>query len=349
MPPDVLAVLLSEGTLFVGPPDRLRAVVGAHRSSAAYSSCLSEILALRAEGWRVRGAAIAWGLESFGRATRSQHDLIGQIVGLVESGQLAVGFLPLFRDDPNGFDVPGEAKSRLWVYQLGAGPLKQAPTVAAAPRRPPVRRFQPRPAPSPAFQEEKKAKATGNRIDITFEPNKSKLIKKCNRVVHIQFNRQYADGKVIKPGDYYSGFKYQDAVTTDDGWVIDHLDGETTPDYQQGVGDGKKNGGTKDATIWDAPNTSGGDKGFYDQKSNPGGWKVVYYEFATFAWCMDGPDCGTWYEGVTWNYTKTSDDARDGNKGVSKVTNDNVATAPTASQLQAFAKFNKDKGYKPCS
>ena len=191
------------------------------------------------------------------------------------------------------------------------------------------------------------SKTSGNRIDIEFDPDKSSKVKKCEEIVHVQFIRMFSDGVAIKPGTYYSGFKFRDPVTTNDGWYVDHLKEEKTPDYQQGNGNGKKNGGTTKATIVDAPNTGGGDKGF-KSPTNPDGWKKVKYEFVAFAYCMKGDDCGKWYEGVQWEYKKTSDDHLGGKKGESKIINNNVTSKPTKSQLEAFEKFNKAKGFTPC-
>jgi hypothetical protein len=181
-----------------------------------------------------------------------------------------------------------------------------------------------------------------------FDPDKSSKVKKCEKIVHVQFTRTYADGKVIKRGDWYDGFKYHDAVTSDDGWSVDHVAGEATPDYQQGNGDGKKNGGSSKATIVDAPQSGGGNKRFFDPVTNPGGWKEYKAEFMSVAYCMKGDDCGKWYEGVQWEYTKTWEDQRDGKKGEAKITDKNVTTGPTKAQLEAFEKFNKAKGFTPC-
>jgi hypothetical protein len=194
-------------------------------------------------------------------------------------------------------------------------------------------------------------KTSGNRIDIKFDPSKSAKVKKCERIVHIQFVRTWADDKIIKRGDFLTLWKFHDHVTSDGGWSIDHLSGENTPDYQQGVGDGKKNGGVAKATMRDIPSNSGGDKGFYDPIANPAGWKKFVAEFDTFAYCMKGPDCGTWYEGMTWTYTKTWQDQRDGKLGISKVVKDTVTTGPTKSELAAFDKFNSaaKPPFKPCT
>jgi hypothetical protein len=192
--------------------------------------------------------------------------------------------------------------------------------------------------------------ASGNKIDIVFDPDKSKKVTKCEKIVHVQFVRNHVDGKVLTGKAYSSALAHKDdTVTSSDGWVVDSLASETTPDYQQGTGDGKKNGGSTKATMSDGPNTGGGDKGFYDASTNPDGHKTVRYEFATYSWCMKGPDCGKWYEGVTWEYVKTWEDQRDGKNGAAKLTNSEVTSAPTKGQVEAFDKFNKKHGFVPCS
>jgi|SRR5581483_5480622 len=201
---------------------------------------------------------------------------------------------------------------------------------------------------TPVTNPNEESATAGNSIDLVFDPDKSCKVIKCDKIVHVQFIRMFADGTEIKPGDYYSGYKYRDKVVASSGWWIDHLQGETTPDYQQGNGDGKKNGGSTKAKISDGPNTGGGDKGFYDATTNPQGWKNVTYKFATFAYCMKGPDCGKWYEGVTWEYAKTWEDQRDGKNGTSKIIDNNVTSGPSKDQLDAFDKFNKEKGFVPC-
>jgi hypothetical protein len=194
------------------------------------------------------------------------------------------------------------------------------------------------------------SKASGNRVDLVFDPDKSTKVTKCDEIVHVQFVRNHCDGTVITGAAYSSQLAHKDnSVTSSDGWAVDSLASETTPDYQQGVGVGKKNGGSTKAKMMDAPQTGGGDKGFYNASTNPTGWKTVRYEFVAIGWCKKGPDCGKWYEGISWEYVKTWEDARDGKAGVSKILNNNVTTGPTAGQKEAFDKMNKKKGYKPCA
>ena len=201
-------------------------------------------------------------------------------------------------------------------------------------------------APCPADE----SKASGNRVDLVFDPDKSSKVTKCEKIVHVQFVRNHCDGAVITGAAYSPALAHKDAsVTSSDGWAVDSLASETTPDYQQGTGVGKKNGGSTKATMMDAPQTGGGSKGFFDAVSNPSGWRTVRYEFATYGWCMKGTDCGKWYEGTTWEYVKTWEDARDGKDGTSTITGKNVTTGPTAGQKDAFAKMNSKKSFSPCT
>jgi hypothetical protein len=200
------------------------------------------------------------------------------------------------------------------------------------------------------------AKTQDNVIDFVFDPDKSTKVAKCDRIVHVQFIKMSVDGAVIKPGDLVDKFKHRDSATTDDGWYVDPSDaGFSTPDYQQtGVpsqvigNDGKKNGGAVKAKTQDSPNAQGDiKKGFYNATTNPSGWKEVVLDFATFGYCMAGPDCGKWYEGITWQYKKTSDEFYAGKTGTSTITNTCV-DGPSAQHLAAFDKFNKREGFTPC-
>jgi len=194
-----------------------------------------------------------------------------------------------------------------------------------------------------------------NSINIAFDPAKSTHDIKCSKIVHVQFNRRIADGKVIKPSESAPNLAFKDALTTKNGWTVDCMQSETTPDYQQGGGHGygdvgKKNGGTANATLFDAPSspTIAKNGGFYDAKTNPKGVKKYEIEFSAFAYCMAGADCGKWYEGVRWCYTKTYKDAANGDLGSSKVTK-NCVTGPSKEQLDAFNLFNTDRGFTPCA
>lgn len=193
-----------------------------------------------------------------------------------------------------------------------------------------------------------------NAITIVFHPPDSKVASDCAKIVNIQFLRILGDGKALKPGTYAPNFAFRDAVTTDAFWCIDFLDGETTPDYQQNNGqEGYINiAGSKDASMYDGPVAVGGYKRFYDPDKNPDGWKTVVYEFFTYAWCMasSGSDgqCDTWYEAISWTYSRDWEDAKNDRPGLAKIGDDNIAPPIKEELLAAFVKFNDAFGFVPC-
>jgi hypothetical protein len=194
------------------------------------------------------------------------------------------------------------------------------------------------------------AGGTTNRIDIEFDPSLSKKVKKCEKIVHVQFTRRFADGKKINVSEFDSRLAYKDKYTIKKGWCLDFLSGEVTPDYQQGVGEGSKNGSTTSATMTDIPDYSvGGDqKGFYDPISNKVGFKRIVLKFVAYAWCMKGPDCGKWYGGVKWEYVVTWKDVAAGRKGTAKKKG-TTSSGPSKEQLRSLDLFNKDNGFVPCT
>lgn len=107
-----------------------------------------------------------------------------------------------------------------------------------------------------------------NRVKLVFDPDESDDVTKCEIIGQVQVIQMFADGKPKKPGDYYAGFSYRDVAALDNGTYVDHLPAHTSPDYQSAAAGshGKKNGGSVKVVLHDAPNTVGGDKGFYDGK-----------------------------------------------------------------------------------
>lgn len=192
-----------------------------------------------------------------------------------------------------------------------------------------------------------------NRIRIAFNPDNSEECDSCAKIVSIQICKLYVtkgeEEVSIKPGAYSSTFNYRNECTTDDNWCLDFINGETTPDYQQGSGDGKKNGTSVNAVISDAPRTSGGDSGF-KSGSNPDGWEKFRARFYTYCWCMskDSDECGDWYEGISWEYVKTSEDHSSGRSGTSSILS-NEDPPPAETFRAAFDLFNAKKGFVPCS
>ena len=64
---------------------------------------------------------------------------------------------------------------------------------------------------------------------------------------------------------------------------------------------------------------------------------------------MKGTDCGNWYEGVKWKYTKTYTQHKKGETGDSTILDDDLSPPPSANHTAAFDKFNKNKVFTPCS
>ena len=134
MPPNVLSLPIVDGTLFIGPPDQVRSVLGALPASDLHASRLRDILERHAESWQVRNASVAWCLNRLGCLQEPERRLREQITRLVEQGSLAVGFAPLFRDDRRKYSLPSTSGGQLGVYQLAAGPGDAGGFTAQAPR-----------------------------------------------------------------------------------------------------------------------------------------------------------------------------------------------------------------------
>jgi hypothetical protein len=190
-----------------------------------------------------------------------------------------------------------------------------------------------------------------NRIRIEFVPAKSSRVTECDQIVDIQFVRIHANDQVLKPSDFYKPWVFRDPVATDELWWVDFLNGETTPDYQQGGAVGqvgfRKPAGDRDAWIPDAPQAAGGGTKGFKTPSNPTGWERVSFEFRTFCWCMWGPQCDVWYEGISWLYTKTYEDFAAGRPGVSSIEDNELVSFPPELD-EAFRKFNSNFGFQPC-
>ena len=93
--------------------------------------------------------------------------------------------------------------------------------------------------------------------------------------------------------------------------------------------------------LTDGPRNGGGKNGFYHKTSNPGGWKTCVLDFQVFAFCSKGLDCGEWYEGVAWRYTKTHKDQEKGTPGVATYVG--ALDKPDADFIAAFELFNKER------
>jgi len=204
-----------------------------------------------------------------------------------------------------------------------------------------------------------------NLIFFVFRPDKPLSgCNACRNLVHVQFVRTLADsgsGPVpIKESEFQgvAGMQF-DAVTEDkELWHVDqdHVAPSLQP-FLQGVDQSSENGcagfksfiASHSSWSFDQPSTAGGSKGFFDPSTKTGPWRTIMFQFATFAWCFRGSDCGTFYQGVSWRYTKTFEDHLKKRPGKTSVTFSDLMTQPTARQLEAFKKWNEQVGFDPCS
>jgi hypothetical protein len=74
----------------------------------------------------------------------------------------------------------------------------------------------------------------------------------------------------------------------------------------------------------------------------------VVFHFESYAFCAAGRKCGTWYDGVAWDYTKTAADEAAFHTGVVTVTGALAPPAPGANVIQAFNSYNQARGFVPC-
>lgn len=193
------------------------------------------------------------------------------------------------------------------------------------------------------------ASTAGNRIDFTFDPTTSSPTPNCDEIVIVQSILMRADGSAIMPGTYYTPWTCRSPAALGDGTYIDHDCPCITPYYTycfNGTA-GASNSVTRNATSIDAPQTAGGDKGFRSA-ANPTGWATVTYNFETYAFCAAGTDCGVWYDGVEWNYTKTAADHAAGRNGIATGTASLLPPDPGSTVVTAFNHFNSVKGFVPC-
>jgi hypothetical protein len=205
-------------------------------------------------------------------------------------------------------------------------------------------------APDEEEQTTASAHTAGNRIDITFDPSTTSPKPQCDRIILTQWIQMTADGSPIMPGTYYTPWVCRDPTALADATYLDHGSCAYKTPYpvDRGIGTpGSSNGTTTNATYFDAPTTGGGNRGF-NSATNPTGWNTVAYYFGNYAFCAAGQDCGTWYDGIAWNYTKTAADHAAGRDGVATATASLIPPGPGSRIVQAFDQYNSVKGFTPC-
>jgi hypothetical protein len=206
-------------------------------------------------------------------------------------------------------------------------------------------------ADDPGEQTTTSGSTSGNRIDVTFDPTSTTPTPDCDRLILTQWIQMTADGSPIMPGTYRTPWTCRDPTALSDCTYLDHGSCAYKTPYpvDRGIGSaGWSNAsGSSPATYHDAPTASGGDKGFRSS-SNPGGWQTLTYYFGNYAFCAAGTDCGTWYDGVGWEYTKTAADHAAGRAGTATATASLVAPSPGDRIIAAFDQYNSVKGFTPC-
>lgn len=203
---------------------------------------------------------------------------------------------------------------------------------------------------SPNEQTASSSSTSGNRIDITFDPTTSSPRPQCDQIIQTQWIQMLVDGTPIMPGTYYTPWTCRDATCLPNATYLDHGSCTYTTPYpvDRGIGtSGSSNGTVTNATYYDAPRTSGGNRGFRSA-ANPTGWQTVTYLFGNYAFCAAGTDCGTWYDGIAWNYTKTAADAAAGLDGVATDTASLAPPGPNSTIVAAFDQYNRAKSFTPC-
>jgi hypothetical protein len=207
--------------------------------------------------------------------------------------------------------------------------------------------------PSAAAKNPHTAAVSGNVITLTFRPGDSSYASSCAEIQHVQVLRMNADDVMILPSKLKKSPTNTelDATASDSGWVIDSVRSPSAP-YYQGAGDSGIGSipPAKNAVLEDSP-ILGITPDFppFDAEAAPTGWKVMFWQFKSFAVCSAGPQCGTWYEGVGWTYTQTAEDARAGKAGSSKVLQAMLSPSPAGSDAhQAFERYAAAKGFTEC-
>jgi hypothetical protein len=205
-------------------------------------------------------------------------------------------------------------------------------------------------------------KPTTNRINIDFYPNLSITAKNCDKIAFVQFIRLMVDGSPMSWADLEGPkSEYLDVITynardkdANDRWCVDIGADQRTPYTQESQAIkwyGSKNGSlVEPAKMFDQPYTKAEGpkaKGFFDPTSNPKGCRRVRYNFATYAFCAAGSECGHFYEGVRWDWSLKAEDFHKGMKGESVFNSfDPWWEYP---YILAFKLFQTRYGFKPCS
>jgi len=175
-----------------------------------------------------------------------------------------------------------------------------------------------------------------NNIDIKFKP---KATVNCDKIVFIQTSKlTFKNGGdvVMKPGDYFAGWRYMDKNVIANGTFVDNISTEKDPynngddDPEDGGTPGKRNAtGSTDSEFDDHPSTNG---------LWPPGKTRFLVEFETCAICAAGQDAGTTYGCVTWKLEET----KGSEPGTVSVTSGTDVKLPSSSFQEAVDKFEEN-------
>lgn len=181
-----------------------------------------------------------------------------------------------------------------------------------------------------------------NRIDIVFDPEKSRKVTPCEKIVFIQAIQMFVDGNPVDPGDYNGSWEWRDLTVINDleeteedeqGTYIDSPAEDEIDPYTNGDGEdrtkgydfgdfGSSNSECKEATWYDRPT-------IIDDRFRPGGddaaagndWDAseIRERFETCAFCAEGEDAGKFFECLLWEVKRTQEDMAGGRRGEAKV------------------------------
>ncbi len=187
-----------------------------------------------------------------------------------------------------------------------------------------------------------------NSVRLVFDPAAPGLAVACDEIIIIQTVQNWANGVPIRPDAYENTPVGRNAGERD----IDDLantavnEAGTYVDAPLGIPPASQPGSLNPAGVLpnastpseleDGPEIGGGDFGF-KSPGNPHGWDVITWLFESCAYCIRGPDTGKFYGCLTWNYTRTADDAANGRMGNAVITGQSAG--PSDGYRRAFDAF----------
>lgn len=172
----------------------------------------------------------------------------------------------------------------------------------------------PAPAPAPPLKQgpfKDGTTTSSNVIDINYRPELDATAKSATKIAFVQVVQILLDGKAVKPTQVDAAWGWKDQIATDDYHYVDvYSKLWPTPDYQQGENtkvnsEGSIGASTTPSKMQDKPFAATiEDGGWYDQAKGSG-TKIITFKFETFAWAMEGEDSPKFYQGITWEYSRT--------------------------------------------